>query len=135
MSHVATERYAAGRLVPVLSVNEAAHVLGVQRSTLYRLLRNGELDSVRVGKRRKVNLGPRRLPRTEPGDDGPVNDEAARQGRPDNNSIIALSVPPRVVIELEFEGVDGEAGGGVERGCVPATRLDQEPAATTSARR
>ena len=53
MSHIATESYAAGRLAPVLSVNEAAHILGVQRSTLYRLLRNGELDSVRVGKRRK----------------------------------------------------------------------------------
>jgi excisionase family DNA binding protein len=53
MSQVATERYTDGRLVPVLSVNEAAHVLGVQRSTLYRLLRNGELDFVRVGKRRK----------------------------------------------------------------------------------
>ena len=45
--------YASDRLVPVLSVNEAAHVLGVERSTLYRLLRAGELRAVRVGKRQK----------------------------------------------------------------------------------
>ena len=37
----------------MLSVNEAARVLGVERSTLYRLLRAGELQAVRVGKRRK----------------------------------------------------------------------------------
>jgi excisionase family DNA binding protein len=51
MSHATTERYEAIR--PVLSVNEAARVLGIERATLYRLLRAGELESVRVGKRRK----------------------------------------------------------------------------------
>jgi excisionase family DNA binding protein len=51
MSHSVTARYAALR--PVLSVNEAARVLGIERATLYRLLRAGELESVRVGKRQK----------------------------------------------------------------------------------
>ena len=49
MSHIATERYEALR--PVLGVNEAARVLGIERATLYRLLRAGGLESVRVGKR------------------------------------------------------------------------------------
>jgi excisionase family DNA binding protein len=53
MSHFATEGYGARWPLPVLSVNEAAHVLGVERSTIYRLLRSGDLQSVRVGKRRK----------------------------------------------------------------------------------
>jgi len=51
MSHTATERY--GALRPVLSINEAARVLGIERATVYRLLRAGELESVRVGKRQK----------------------------------------------------------------------------------
>lgn len=37
----------------MLSINEAADVLGITRATVYRLLRTGELQSVRVGKRRK----------------------------------------------------------------------------------
>jgi excisionase family DNA binding protein len=53
MSHSATESYAPLRIAPVLSVNEAARILGIERATLYRLLRSGELESVRVGKRRK----------------------------------------------------------------------------------
>ena len=53
MSHFVTKRYAAGRISPVLSINEAADVLGIARATVYRLLRTGELQSVRVGKRRK----------------------------------------------------------------------------------
>jgi excisionase family DNA binding protein len=51
MIHSSTERY--GALRPVLSVNQAAEVLGVERATVYRLLRAGELESVRVGKRQK----------------------------------------------------------------------------------
>ena len=51
--HLATENYGERRPLPVLSVNEAAHVLGVERSTVYRLLRTGELQAVRVGKRLK----------------------------------------------------------------------------------
>jgi excisionase family DNA binding protein len=53
MTQPATTDYAAVRIAPVLSVNEAARVLGVERSTVYRLLRAGELQAVRVGKRRK----------------------------------------------------------------------------------
>jgi excisionase family DNA binding protein len=34
-------------------VNEAAAVLGVERSTIYRLLRAGDLVAVRVGKRKR----------------------------------------------------------------------------------
>jgi excisionase family DNA binding protein len=51
MSHLVTAQYEALR--PVLSVNEAARVLGIERATLYRLLRAGELESVRVGQRQK----------------------------------------------------------------------------------
>jgi excisionase family DNA binding protein len=51
MSHTDTGEYAGLR--PVLSVDEAARVLGIERATLYRLLRAGELESVRVGKRQK----------------------------------------------------------------------------------
>jgi excisionase family DNA binding protein len=51
MSHLDTARYE--ELRPVLSVNEAAHVLGIQRAMLYRLLRAGELQAVRVGSRKK----------------------------------------------------------------------------------
>jgi excisionase family DNA binding protein len=55
MQHLATAGYSPGRksLAPVLSVNEAAHVLGVERSTIYRLLHTGELEAVRVGKRKR----------------------------------------------------------------------------------
>lgn len=53
MPHLATENYGATRLAPVLSVNDAARVLGVERSTIYRLLRTGELQAVRVGKRKR----------------------------------------------------------------------------------
>lgn len=40
-------------IAPVLSVDQAASVLGINRATLYRLLRDGELQAVRVGKRLK----------------------------------------------------------------------------------
>ncbi len=53
MSHLVTERYKPGRISPVLSINEAADVLGIARATVYRLLRAGEIESVRVGKRQK----------------------------------------------------------------------------------
>jgi excisionase family DNA binding protein len=53
MTHLVTQRYDPHRISPVLSINEAADVLGIARATLYRLLRTGELQSVRVGKRRK----------------------------------------------------------------------------------
>jgi excisionase family DNA binding protein len=53
--HLATTEYNPPRksLAPVLSINEAARVLGVQRSTIYRLLRTGEIEAVRVGKRKR----------------------------------------------------------------------------------
>ncbi len=53
MPHLATEHYTGGRLAPVLTINEAARVLGVERSTIYRLLRASDLEAVRVGKRRR----------------------------------------------------------------------------------
>jgi len=37
----------------LLSVNELATYLGVTRSTVYRLVREGELQSVKVGRRKK----------------------------------------------------------------------------------
>jgi excisionase family DNA binding protein len=53
MRHLATEVYAGERLTPVLTINEAARVLAVERSTIYRLLAAGELQTVRVGKRQR----------------------------------------------------------------------------------
>jgi excisionase family DNA binding protein len=53
MRQHATADYAPLRIAPVLSVNETARVLDVERSTVYRLLRLGELQAVRVGKRWK----------------------------------------------------------------------------------
>ncbi|MCJ7639411.1 MAG: helix-turn-helix domain-containing protein [Euryarchaeota archaeon] len=34
-----------------LSVEHAAHLIGVSRSTVYRLVRDGELRAIRVGRR------------------------------------------------------------------------------------
>lgn len=53
MSHSTTESYAGHRpFLPLLTNNEAAEYLNVERSTLYRLMRQGELaPSARVGKR------------------------------------------------------------------------------------
>jgi excisionase family DNA binding protein len=57
MSHSATERYAERRPVPLLTVNDAAEYLNVERSTLYRLMRQGELvPSARVGQRWRFRL-------------------------------------------------------------------------------
>jgi len=58
MSHSATERYARARtFFPLLTINEAAAYLNVERSTLYRLMRQGELaPSARVGKRWRFRL-------------------------------------------------------------------------------
>jgi excisionase family DNA binding protein len=41
--------------VPVAcTVEEARHVLGISRETMYRLLRSGEIRSRKVGERRRV---------------------------------------------------------------------------------
>ena len=37
-----------------VSINEAAHRIGVGRSTCYQLINNGELPSIVVGERRRV---------------------------------------------------------------------------------
>jgi excisionase family DNA binding protein len=50
MSHTATPVYGLPRL---LTVDETAAYLRVDRSTIYRLEREGELQSVRVGRRRR----------------------------------------------------------------------------------
>jgi excisionase family DNA binding protein len=43
--------------VPVVcTVEEARHVLGVSRETMYRLIRSGEVPSQKVGERRRVIL-------------------------------------------------------------------------------
>jgi excisionase family DNA binding protein len=58
MSHSATEDYAARRRpVPLFTVNEAAEYLNIERSSLYRLMRQGELSpSARVGKRWRFRI-------------------------------------------------------------------------------
>jgi excisionase family DNA binding protein len=58
------ERLAAGNMssiVPessrlLLSVEEAAHRLGIGRTTAFYLIRSGDLDSVRVGRLRRVHV-------------------------------------------------------------------------------
>jgi excisionase family DNA binding protein len=61
------ERLAAGNIesmssiVPessrlLLSVEEAAHRLGIGRTTAFYLIRSGDLDSVRVGRLRRVHV-------------------------------------------------------------------------------
>lgn len=40
--------------LPLLDVNGAAVVLNCDRSTVYRLLRDGELEAVRVGCRKRI---------------------------------------------------------------------------------
>jgi excisionase family DNA binding protein len=40
----------------LLSVEEAAHRLGIGRTTAYYLIRSGDLDSVRVGRLRRVHV-------------------------------------------------------------------------------
>ncbi len=55
----APEPQAASRLGPfrvLLTVEEAAERLAVGRTTVYRLIRSGELDSVRVGRLRRVHV-------------------------------------------------------------------------------
>jgi len=53
MSHVATEGYASHRSA-LLTLREAAEYLRIDRATLYRLIRAGELTTVRVGKRQRL---------------------------------------------------------------------------------
>jgi len=54
MSHDATPVYVAPQ--PLLTVDETAEYLRVDRSTVYRLERDGQLRSVRVGTRRRFTL-------------------------------------------------------------------------------
>ena len=55
---VADEQVINVTLVPderlLLSVNEAARLLGIGRTLMYELLGSGEIDSVHVGRLRKV---------------------------------------------------------------------------------
>ena len=39
---------------PLLSVSEAQHILGLGRNSIYALLHNGQLRSIRVGKLYKI---------------------------------------------------------------------------------
>jgi excisionase family DNA binding protein len=50
MIHVADESYPPVRS-PLLTVNETAAYMNVARATVFRLVRRGELNSVRVGSR------------------------------------------------------------------------------------
>lgn len=52
-THLDAPEYEPRRLAPLLTVNETAHTLGVARSTVFRLVRQGDLRSVRVGKRQR----------------------------------------------------------------------------------
>jgi excisionase family DNA binding protein len=54
MSHSKREHYDSPRLAPLLTISDVARVLAVDRSTVFRLLRTGDLEAVRVGRRRRV---------------------------------------------------------------------------------
>jgi excisionase family DNA binding protein len=41
----------------LLSVEEACEIVGVKRSKLYELLTSGEIESVKIGKSRRVPVG------------------------------------------------------------------------------
>jgi excisionase family DNA binding protein len=49
-----TTTQAAARLL--LTVEEAAEVLSLGRTTVYNLIRAGDLDSVRIGRARRVSM-------------------------------------------------------------------------------
>ena len=49
-------RHSAGPAPLLLTVVEAARLLGVGRSTAYELLGSGELESVHIGRSRRVPL-------------------------------------------------------------------------------
>lgn len=51
------EHHAAAPVTPLLvSQTEAARLLGVERTTVWRMLKRGELDSVTIGSRRLVTM-------------------------------------------------------------------------------
>ena len=52
MSHSETA-YDAHRLEQLLTVNEVGGVLGLTRASVYRLINQGELEAIRVGKVRR----------------------------------------------------------------------------------
>ena len=39
-----------------MSINETREMLGISRTTIYRLIETGTLDTVRIGRRRLVGL-------------------------------------------------------------------------------
>jgi excisionase family DNA binding protein len=45
-----------GTVVQLLTVIEAARLLGISRSKLYELLADGELPSVRIGRTRRISV-------------------------------------------------------------------------------
>jgi len=47
-------------LRPTITVDAASRLLGISRNATYEAVRNGELESVRFGKRRLVLSGPLR---------------------------------------------------------------------------
>ena len=51
---LATQERAAQRLL--LTVSEAAHRLGIGRSLLYELLADGQLESIHVGRLRRIPI-------------------------------------------------------------------------------
>lgn len=54
MNRHATGGYGALRLAPLLTIDETAAFLGVARSTVFRLIRQGDLRPVRVGQRQRL---------------------------------------------------------------------------------
>ena len=62
----------------LLSINDVAGYLRVTRATVYKLVAAGELQAVRVGKRKAVPAGrSRRLPRAWGAGAESMNDKAA----------------------------------------------------------
>lgn len=52
----ALDAYKQERLPVVLTAAEAMDILGVEKNTMYRLLKSGKLPAVRIGRRWRISL-------------------------------------------------------------------------------
>jgi excisionase family DNA binding protein len=50
-SDTTAPEYGGSRLEPLLSVRQVATVFGISRETVYRLIRSGDLEPIRIGAR------------------------------------------------------------------------------------
>ena len=73
--------YPPTRPEPLLTIDQLASVLAVSRPTVFRLLRRGELNAIRIGNRRRFRLEDVEAYIERNREPNPVNDEAALSSR------------------------------------------------------